>query len=245
MKKIIYFLLLNLTIISIINFVNPLISNATTTAKVYLKTDKNIMQKGEEVQLTYYIEGQKTSAYNINIYFDETKVDFTSGDEETNIEKNRIIKVWYDKLGGSGAKEGELGKITFKAKENGVANFVIEGEFYTEKGQLIQTNFGSTQVQIGEEETYLTKQAEQVRGTNTQINNTKLQTLRINLEGMTPDFKSDINEYDIAITNAINNIEVLAVPENPNSEVSITGNNRLKRRIKYHKCIGYFRRQNK
>ena len=126
-----------------------------------------------------------------------------------------------------------------------INNLLTNAIKYTEKGQIIQRQFRSTQVQIGEEETYLTKQAEQVQGTNTQINNAKLQTLRINLEGMTPDFKSDINEYGIAITNAINNIEVLAVPENPNSEVSITGNNRLKRRIKYHKCIGYFRRQNK
>ena len=245
MKKIIYFLLWNLIIFFIINFWNPLISNATTTAKVYLKTDKNIIQKGEEIQLIYYIEAQKTAAYNINLYFDETKLEFISGAEKTNIEGNRIIEVWYDEQGGNGAKEGELGKITFKAKEDGIANFVIEGEFYTEKGQLIQANFESTQVQIGEEETYLEKQAKQEQGTNTQTNNAKLQTLRINLEGMTPEFKSDINEYDITITNDINNLEILAVAENQNSEVNITGNNRLKRRVKYYKNNGYFRRQNK
>lgn len=130
--------------------------------------------------------------------------------------------------GGRGAKEGELGKIVFRAKEEGIANFVIDGEFYTQKGQLIQTNFESLPIQIGKEETNLEKQAKEEQGTNSQSNNAKLQALRINVEGIVPDFKEDGYEYDITIPNDRNDIEVLAIAQNPNAQVEITGNTGLK-----------------
>ena len=134
--------------------------------------------------------------------------------------------------GGVAAKVGELDKMVFKAKDKGLANFVIDGEFYSDKGQLIQTNFENFQLQIGNEEK-LEMQAEQ--GNNTQANNALLQQLRIDIEGMVPNFQSDIYQYDLTIPININDIEVLAVPENPNSQIEVTGNTRFKTRTKFCK----------
>ena len=116
----------------------------------------------------------------------------------------------------------------FKAKEDGISNFVIDGEFFSEKGQSIQTNFEAVQVQVGKEESNLEMQARQEQGTSTQTSNANLQSLRLDKEGMVPIFNSDIYEYDLIISNDINNLEVLAIAENPNAQIEIIGNTGLK-----------------
>lgn len=131
---------------------------------------------------------------------------------------------------GSGAKKGELEKLIFKSKQEGLGNFVIDGEFYNEKGQLIKNKFENLQIQIGKEETELEKQKKQEQGTNEEQNNANLKSLRLDIEGMVPNFNTYITEYDITISNNINNIEVLAIPENPNAQIEVTGNSRTKRR---------------
>lgn len=77
---------------------------------------------------------------------------------------------------------------------------------------------------------------------NINKNSAKLQSLRINTEGIVPNFDSDIYEYDITVKNEINDIEVLAVAENPKSKINIVGNNRIERRSKFNKNKGNFRR---
>lgn len=131
--------------------------------------------------------------------------------------------------GGIAAQQGELGKIVFEAKDDGLSNFVIDGEFYSDKGQLIQTNFENLQLQIGKEKN-LEMQAEAEQRNNTQTNNALLQEFRVDIEGIVPSFQSDIYQYDLIIPGNINDIEVLAVPENPNSQVEVTGNTRFKDR---------------
>ena len=227
-NKLIYLIFVNFMLLLLINIYEPIISNAITAATVYLESNKSIIEKGEEIEISFNIKDQATAAYNANIYFDETKFEFISGPENINVNGNRIIIVWYDPQGGNGAKQGELGKIVFRAKENGISSFVIDGEFFSDKGQSIQTNFEAVQVQVGKEETNLEIQARQEQGTSTQSSNANLQSLRLDKEGMVPAFKSDIYEYDLTISNDINNLEVLAIAENPNSQIEIMGNTGLK-----------------
>ena len=146
--------------------------------------------------------------------------------------------------GGIAAKTGELDKIVFKAKDKGLANFVIDGEFYSDKGQLIQTNFENLQLKIGKEEN-LEIHAEAEQGNNTQKTNELLQQFRVDIEGMVPNFQNDIYQYDLTIPGNINHIEVLAVPENPNSQVEVTGNMRFEDRTKFYKSQSNITRQNK
>ena len=52
--------------------------------------------------------------------------------------------------------------------------------------------------------------------------------LRLNHEGISPEFKKDQKEYYFVTDNKIDNLEITAIPENPDATVKITGNNNLK-----------------
>lgn len=203
-------------------------SNTATIGTVDLSSNQSIIEKGEEVDLTISMSNAKVAAFQFSLYFDETKLDLISSPQNTNVIGNRILYVWYDENGGSGAKTGNLETFKFKAKEEGLANFQIEGEFYSEKGQLIQTNFKGTQVQIGKEETKLEKEAKEEQGQNKVASNANLQVLRLDKEGMVPNFESGIYQYYLTVPTTIEKIEVLAIAENPNATVQITGNENLK-----------------
>lgn len=71
-------------------------SEATTSASVKLTAIKDIIESGEQVEISFNIIGQKTATYFAHIYFDDTKLDFVSGPENLVIEKNHIKIIWYD-----------------------------------------------------------------------------------------------------------------------------------------------------
>ena len=61
------------------------ISNATTIGKVYIESNTNMVQKGEEIEITINIENVKTAAYNYSLHFDELKFEYISNIENTNV----------------------------------------------------------------------------------------------------------------------------------------------------------------
>lgn len=219
-------------------------SKATSMATVYLSSNKITIEKGEEIEIALLMENAKTAAYDINMYFDNTKLEYISGPENTNIIENRIISVWYDQAGGNEAKDGELAKYVFKAKEEGKSAFYIQGEFYDSLGNLIDTNFKEMQVQIGKEETNLSQvyqknQINQINETNNfdvsnnaneniDIANTNLETLAIENVLLYPPFDTNITHYDVEVSNETSKLNILAIPENEMASVQITGNGDLK-----------------
>ena len=211
----------------ILIFFDATISYSATKSKVYLTANKDILEIGEEIEITINLQNSKTSAYNANIYFDDTKMELISKNDNINVIGNHIIILWYDKQGEVGAKEGKLETLVFKAKQEGIANFTIQGQFYNEKAQEIETEFNQFQIQIGKEETELEKQAKQEQGTDKKSNNANLQDLRINQEGIVPNFKTDIYEYYLTVTNDVKEIEILSIPENQNATIQINGNENL------------------
>ena len=48
-NKLIYLMFVNFMLILLINIYNPMISNAITTATVYLESNKSVIEKGEEI----------------------------------------------------------------------------------------------------------------------------------------------------------------------------------------------------
>ena len=200
-------------------------SFANTTGTVYLNTNKEIVEIGEEIEVTINIENIKTAAFTAYINFDDTKFEYISGTENTNVIGNRVITLWFDQLGGKQAKTGELIKLKFKAKANGLANFVVSGQFYSENEQLIETDFKELQVEVGKKETKLTSDEQ---GTDTNKSNADLKSLRVDIEGIVPTFAQDVKQYYLNVHNTINNLDVLAIAENPNSSIEITGNTNLK-----------------
>ena len=200
-------------------------SFANTTGTVYLNANKEIVEIGEEIEVTINIENIKTAAFTAYLNFDDTKFEYVSGTENTNVIGNRVISVWFDQLGGKQAKTGELIKLKFKAKANGLANFVVSGQFYSENGQLIETDFKELQVEVGKKETKLTSDEQ---GTDTNKSNADLKSIRVDIEGIVPTFDKNVKQYYLNIQNTINNVDVLAVAENPNSSIEITSNTNLK-----------------
>ena len=226
----------NLLRIGIIGFICFVLGNiffpisvfAETTADVYLETTTNLAQKGEEVEIVVQMKGNKTAAFELYLSFDPTKVEYISGPETVNVQEKQVIFVWYDERGGEGAKEGEIARFRFHVKEEGIANFTLQGDFYNPSGEKIEAQLAGTTLKIGEEEQNVLEQAETDTGNSTEMANTKLQTLRIDIEGMIPEFDSNVTQYYLTVGEEINEIEVLATPENPKAKVDITGNSHLK-----------------
>ena len=205
-------------IIILIIFLFPLISFAEESANVSLKCDKDNIKLGEELELEINLDGKKTAAYQVNIFFDEEKFDFISEVDNNMSVKNGIIKiVWYDEKGGLNAANGNLKKLVFKAKKEGIGNFTINGEFYDENCNYILTNFNLVDIKVGD----FPDENEHIK------ESTNLETLAIENEILYPAFDNNINDYDIEISNNVSNLNILAIPEDENASVLINGNENL------------------
>ena len=224
MKKIIYFVI---TIFMIILFSYPVKSRALENATFYLQSDKDNVIIGDEFEVSLNLKGINTSAYSIEIFFDTTKLKFVSGPENSNVIGNKVKIVWYDSNGGTEAKQGELEKLKFKSIAPGIADFDVNGEFFDENTNLMQTDFENFQIEILEQDV-----AEGVNGRAIQNqNSTQLKSLRLNVEGIVPDFETDIYDYSLTLPEQlkeIKDIEVLPIAENENAKIEVSGNKNLK-----------------
>ena len=224
MKKIIYFVI---TIFMIILFSYPLKSRALENATFYLQSDKDNVIIGDEFEVSLNLKGINTSAYSIEIFFDTTKLEFVSGPENSNVIGNKVKIVWYDTNGGTEAKQGELEKLKFKSIAPGIADFDVNGEFFDENINLMQTDFENFQIEILEQDV-----TEGVNGRAIQNqNSTQLKSLRLNVEGIVPDFETDIYDYSLTLPEQlkeIKDIEVQTIAENENAKIEVSGNKNLK-----------------
>lgn len=224
MKKIIYFVI---TVFMIILFSYPLKSRALENATFYLQSDKDNVIIGDEFEVSLNLKGINTSAYSIEIFFDTTKLEFISGPENSNVIGNKVKIVWYDSNGGTEVKQGELEKLKFKSIAPGIADFDVNGEFFDENTNLMQTDFENFQIEILEQDV-----AEDSNGRSIQKqNSTQLKSLRLNVEGIVPDFETDIYDYSLTLPEQlkeIKDIEVQTIAENENAKIEVSGNKNLK-----------------
>ncbi len=224
MKKIIYLII---TIFMIILFSYPLKSRALENATFYLQSDKDNVIIGDEFEVSLNLKGINTSAYSIEIFFDTTKLEFISGPENSNVIGNKVKIVWYDSNGGTEVKQRELEKLKFKSIAPGIADFDVNGEFFDENINLMQTDFENFQIEILEQDV-----AEGVNGRSIQKqNSTQLKSLRLNVEGIVPDFETDIYDYSLTLPEQlkeIKDIEVQTIAENENAKIEVSGNKNLK-----------------
>lgn len=233
MKRTLFLTIFIITLFFLSTFIY---ATSTNKGMVYLSTNKEIIQKEEEIEISLFLENAETVALTAYFTYDESKLEFISGPENINVKQNQIIFVWYDDKGGENPKGGELAKLKFKAKEEGLATIHVSGEFYNKEAKLIKTNTNDIQIQIGKEDR-TPEIAENEIGNNLQTNNAKLKTLRLDKEGLTPDFNKDIIEYYLTVPSSENNIEILALSENPNATIEITGNTNLKNGLNVIKAL--------
>lgn len=218
MKRILTFVILFILII--INL--PIYSLAENNLKI--NADKENINLNENFKIYVNVGNINVASYTLNIYFDTTKVEYVSGSDNTNVINNRIINIWYDETGGKNIKNNqEIAVFEFKAKETGTASFYLSGELFDNNANRIQVNNSYTNISISEENKN-TKISENIN----QTNNSMLKIMRLDKEGITPEFSPDIKEYYFTTDLSTNSLNITAIPEAENSKVSITGNENLK-----------------
>ena len=220
-------------------FINYIISfdfnniYASTKGNVYLSSNKQEVNIGDEIEISINIEGFNTSAYDFELYFDNDKLEFlenANDKDNINVINNKINYIWFDRSGNDEVT-GNIKTFRFKAKKDGSVTFSLNGNFYTNKAQEVDTSFNNLQVNIidvNNNKSILQKQAEEEIGESNNRSNSKLQNLRLNIEGLVPEFNKDVFDYYLTVNNNINNLEILTVPENKNSKIEIIGNENLK-----------------
>ena len=219
MKKIIYLLIITLIFILILS-INTL---AAENLKIQISNSEIIKDNNFKIYIN--IRNIQVASYKLNINYDNTKVEYINGQENTNNLENEIISVWFDETGGNNTKVNqEIAVFEFKAKEVGNIDFNIESEFFDKNGNEIEINNTHISAKIVEEN------IENAKNSQIQVedNNSLLKIMRLDKEGIIPEFSPEIKEYYFIADTSINNLEVTAIPEATNAQVNITGNDNLK-----------------
>ena len=224
MKKIIFGLAFLLVLLG--NYIESFAMQNENQDSIYLNVSNTEIKNGEEFSFTINLANIDVAAFDIQIYFNNELLEYVSGPENTNVVGSKMITVWYDETGGENPKQNcELVKYTFKAKEIESEYIAIQGEFYNAEGVQLQSFTDGIEI-IANEETQ-TETIEISEESEVASNNSKLKNLRLNHEGITPVFSPDITEYYF-LTEELSSLEVTAIPENTNANVTITGNTNFK-----------------
>lgn len=196
---------------------------------IEVTSSKEIVEKGEEFEITVGVNNTSIASLTLQIYFDIAKLEYLNRTKNSNFSQNRVIYTWVDSLAGeTNSESNEIEKFTFRALQDGIANIVVTGEFYDKNGNKIEIDDGSFQIQVGSKENEQEKNgSEQVEQVSS--DNTNLKIMRINEEGISPEFQKDIKEYYFIADMSIDRLNITAVPENKDATVTVTGNTNLKK----------------
>ena len=207
-----------LVLVSILNIE----SNAKTILNI--KMNKDEINVGEELDLTIENSDISAAACTIWIYFDNEKLECLTKLDNLNVIDNRIIYTWISE-NGYNTELTDFLNLKFKANNGGIASFTIITEMYDENGKEIEVDSSATaEIKIIEENS-------QKQTKNNVSNSLDLDIMRLDIEGIVPDFSPDITEYYIVVDEDIEKINVTAIPESDNANIKIDGNNNLKNGI--------------
>ena len=206
---------------------------------IELTSSKQNVSEGEEVEIIVNSNNAKVASLTLQIYFDMAKLEYIDKTQNVHFSQNRVIYTWVDQLGGDTNRNSkEIEKFRFKALREGIANVVVTGEFYDKEGNKIPVEDGNIQIQIGEQAEKPEEQRNQEEQENQEneeqqlqqvsADNTNLKILRLNEEGISPEFQKGTKTYYFVADNSLNDLEITAIPENPKSTVKITGNTGMK-----------------
>lgn len=192
-----------------------------------IENDKKEVYLDETFKIYIDIGNISVSAYTLNLYFDNSKLEYAEGPENTNILNNRIITIWYDEKGGINPKKNEqIAEFTFRAIEEGNINFNLSGEFFDKDGNVLNVNEANIQLKIkGIEESKEDNQEEKEDLTTS--NDSSLKILRLSEEGIVPEFLPDIKDYYFVTSKDFTNLNITAIPNNSDANVRINGNDNL------------------
>ncbi len=194
-------------------------------AELALNVSNDNIQKNDEITLIADLENESIAAYTIWIYYDKEKVECVSNEENMNVIDDKIIYTWFSETGRNQTIE-ELTNIKFKAKQDGVAMFNIIAEIYDENGKEIDIKYNQAEVVIGEEKQV--NNTEEILENNAKDDDATLEIMRVNMEGINPDFDKNITEYYLIVDENVKKLDITAIPSNIGAQIDITGNDNLK-----------------
>lgn len=199
------------------------------TQEINIETDKTEMLVDDNVVLTISSIDVPIASADIEIFFDESQFEFISGPELLAKKENSIKYSWFDEDGGvTEINNREIFSIVLKAKKEGIFQIGITGKAYDKNGNELNIEFKGVTLYIEKESNESYIQTQGTTSIDDRADNAFLQNLRLNEEGLEPQFEKDIFEYYIIVNENIQNLEVTAIPENINSTVYINGNTELK-----------------
>lgn len=191
--------------------------------------NKDVIHKNEITTVKIEIDDISIAAFTIEIYWDRTMLEYMKGPENSNDSEDRILYTWVSE-NGENKQNVIIEGFEFKGIQEGIANIVVTGEFYNANGEQVEIADSNLQIQVGEKQESLSMQSDETDNMqgNVPNNSSKLSVLRLNQEGISPEFNKDIKEYYLIVNETIKNLEITATPENKNAIVDIIGNKNLK-----------------
>ncbi len=197
-------------------------------SQIEITSNKSIVKKDEEVDFSININDANVAALTLEIYWDTSKLEYVKGPENSNNLGNRAIYTWVSST-GENEEVINIDGFKFKAKEDGTAIIAVTGEFFNANMERVDVGSGSFEIKIGEEEQSIDEtQQINIQNENAGDDNTDLAILRLNAEGINPEFNKDIKEYYFVTDKQIDKLDIQAVPVNSDAKVSIQGNENLK-----------------
>lgn len=217
----------NIIILFIIIILCSLINTKSyAETQMNIVTDKKEIQQDEELNIKVEIKNAQVAAFTLEIFWDSSILEYLQGPDNSNYSNNRIIYTWVSNT-GKNKQDIETEQFQFKVLKEENANITVLGEFYNEQGKKIEIENSNIELELKENEKSMTETSETMKQVGAS-DSTSLSVLRLNHEGISPEFQKDKKEYYFVTDDKIDNLEVTAIPENPNATVNITGNQNLK-----------------
>lgn len=235
MKKKIIFILC--VVAALIICITGLISNNKHNSDIK-ETSTTVTENNLMSLEINYLDNNKAELYidlnknyfatmTLEIFFDINIIQYEKNMENSNYNEGRLLYTWVSENGRNQQIE-KIGPFIFKIiKEDESSKVTVNGDFYNETGERVNVDSQSIEIPSSKQTINEEVQDEDVI-VDTSKDSTNLAILRLNHEGISPEFSNDIKEYYIVINETIDKFDITAVAENPKSTVSITGNNNLK-----------------
>ena len=194
--------------------------------RINIISNKEQVEVGEEFEIKVNLNSIPIASFTLEIFWDNAKLEAVNLPENSNIVDNIIRYTWVSE-DGKNSENIESNPFVFKALENGNTSIVVTGEFYNEAGEEVVVENNLIEIAIGNEDNNAEEMLlneENITEENVADNNSKLKIMRLEYEGIIPEFNSDTLEYYITVDSAITGTEVTTIPQNQNANVTVTGN---------------------
>lgn len=194
--------------------------------RINIISNKEQVEVGEEFEIKVNLNSIPIASFTLEIFWDNAKLEAVNLPENSNIVDNIIRYTWVSE-DGKNSENIESNPFVFKALENGNTSIVVTGEFYNEAGEEVIVENNLIEIAIGNEDNNAEEMLlneENITEENVADNNSKLKIMRLEYEGIIPEFNPDTLEYYITVDSAITGTEVTAVPQNQSANVTVTGN---------------------